>query len=72
MTTEIQAMNDEAMMAEVEALRERYRKKKEAFEWAQDDFEEGMILEEMAQIKAQIKSLRKILKERKEQGEREA
>jgi hypothetical protein len=65
-------MNDEAIMAEVEALRERYRKKKEAFEWAQDDFEEGMILEEMAQIKAQIKSLRKILKERKEQGEREA
>lgn len=48
----------EAYLAEVEALKKKYKARREDLEFADDDFEEGLILEEMEKYRQNIKEIK--------------
>ncbi len=51
----------EKLLEEVEKLKKLYKKKKEELEFADDEFEEGLIFEEMEECRQNIKKIKKVL-----------
>ncbi|WP_456450621.1 hypothetical protein [Hydrogenimonas sp.] len=53
----------EALLEELERLKQAYKKEKAKLEWAEDDFEESLVREEMARLKEAVKGLKRRLEE---------
>lgn len=59
-------VSDEELERTIEILKKAYKKEKEKLEWAENDFEESLVVEEMERFKKEIKRLKRELDARRD------
>ncbi|WP_300365044.1 hypothetical protein [Hydrogenimonas sp.] len=62
----MEKVSDEELERTIEILKKAYKKEKEKLEWAENDFEESLVVEEMERFKKEIKRLKRELDARRD------